>query len=176
MAILEIDLSSTIGEYINFNTSGKTVTKYIEITPPDIPENSIINSYKFVGSLKSTKYTAIVNFTINGVSITCSKSYTSFEIDLGKDINLTSIECVVTKNMSPAIGIRVDFSEPKLIVDYTVPETGGDDNPSTVIKNIHLGNVVIDKLTIGEIQIDKVYLGDKLLFDGTDSGNSGDNK
>lgn len=181
MATLEIDLSSIIGDYISFTDSGYTITKYIEITPPNIPENSIINSYKFVGSVKSSKYVYIKEFLIADNTVQCTKNYNEFELDLGRDISLTSLECKLTKTISRSINnMRVDFSEPKLIVDYTAPETGGgtgDNNPSSVIKNIHLGNVTIDKLTIGEIQINKVYLGDKLLFDGSgnDSGSGSDN-
>lgn len=116
-------------------------------TKPTLTNDAIVISITLTGSINSSGG-KVTEIQINNSTVTGS---TTFNIDLGTDINITSVPVFARKSGLTATNVNfVDMT-------YTVVYKSSYDNKLYVgeklIKNIYVGEKLVNHLYIGERQI-----------------------
>lgn len=134
---------------VTLSISRYTYTKNGNITwtKPTLTSDAIIVSITLTGSINSSGG-KVTEITINDSTVTGS---TTFNIDLGTDINITSVPVFARK--SGLTATNVDFVD----MTYTVVYKSSYDNKfyigEKLIKNIYVGDKTVNRIYIGERQI-----------------------
>lgn len=134
---------------VTLSISRYTYTKNGNITwtKPTLTSDAIIVSITLTGSINSSGG-KVTEIQINNSTVTDS---TTFNIDLGTDINITSVPVFARK--SGLTATNVDFVD----MTYTVVYKSSYDNKfyigEKLIKNIYVGDKTVNRIYIGERQI-----------------------
>lgn len=134
---------------VTLSISRYTYTKNGNITwtKPTLTSDAIVTSITLTGSINSSGG-KVTEITINDSTVTGS---TTFNIDLGTDINITSVPVFARK--SGLTATNVDFVD----MTYTVVYKSSYDNKfyigEKLIKNIYVGDKTVNRIYIGERQI-----------------------
>lgn len=134
---------------VTLSISRYTYTKNGNITwtKPTLTSDAIIVSITLTGSINSSGG-KVTEIQINNSTVTDS---TTFNIDLGTDINITSVPIFARK--SGLTATNVDFVD----MTYTVVYKSSYDNKfyigEKLIKNIYVGDKTVNRIYIGERQI-----------------------
>lgn len=135
------DVNLSISRY-TYTTNGN-----ITWTKPTLTSDSIIISITLTGSINSSGGT-VTEIKINNSTVTGS---TTFNIDLGTDIDITSVPVFARK--SGLTATKINFVD----MTYTVVYKSSYDNKFYVgeklIKNIYVGEKLVNHIYIGERQI-----------------------
>lgn len=135
------DVNLSISRY-TYTTNGN-----ITWTKPTLTSDSIIISITLTGSINSSGG-KVTEIQINNSTVTGS---TTFNIDLGTDIDITSVPVFARK--SGLTATKINFVD----MTYTVVYKSSYDNKLYVgeklIKNIYVGEKLVNHLYIGERQI-----------------------
>lgn len=134
---------------VTLSISRYTYTKNGNITwtKPTLTSDAIVTSITLTGSINSSGG-KVTEITINDSTVTGS---TTFNIDLGTDINITSVPVFARKSGLTATNVNfVDMT-------YTVVYKSSYDNKfyigEKLIKNIYVGDKTVNRIYIGERQI-----------------------
>lgn len=135
------DVNLSISRY-TYTTNGN-----ITWTKPTLTSDAIVTSITLTGSINSSGG-KVTEIQINNSTVTGS---TTFNIDLGTNIDITSVPVFARKSGLTATNINfVDMT-------YTVVYKSSYDNKLYVgeklIKNIYVGEKLVNHLYIGERQI-----------------------
>lgn len=135
------DVNLSISRY-SYTTNGN-----ITWTKPTLTSDAIVTSITLTGSINSSGG-KVTEIQINNSTVTGS---TTFNIDLGTDINITSVPVFARK--SGLTATKINFVD----MTYTVVYKSSYDNKLYVgeklIKNIYVGEKLVNHLYIGERQI-----------------------
>lgn len=135
------DVNLSISRY-TYTTNGN-----ITWTKPTLTSDSIIISITLTGSINSSGG-KVTEIQINNSTVTGS---TTFNIDLGTDIDITSVPVFARK--SGLTATKINFVD----MTYTVVYKSSYDNKFYVgeklIKNIYVGEKLVNHIYIGERQI-----------------------
>lgn len=135
------DVNLSISRY-TYTTNGN-----ITWTKPTLTSDSIIISITLTGSINSSGG-KVTEIQINNSTVTGN---TTFNIDLGTDIDITSVPVFARK--SGLTATKINFVD----MTYTVVYKSSYDNKLYVgeklIKNIYVGEKLVNHLYIGERQI-----------------------
>lgn len=135
------DVSLSISRF-TYTTNGN-----ITWTKPTLTSDAIVTSITLTGSINSSGGT-VTEIKINNSTVTGN---TTFNIDLGTDIDITSVPVFARK--SGLTATHINFVDMK----YTVVYKSSYDNKLYVgeklIKNIYVGEKLVNHLYIGERQI-----------------------
>lgn len=135
------DVSLSISRF-TYTTNGN-----ITWTKPTLTSDAIVTSITLTGYINSSGGT-VTEIKINNSTVTGN---TTFNIDLGTDIDITSVPVFARK--SGLTATHINFVDMK----YTVVYKSSYDNKLYVgeklIKNIYVGEKLVNHLYIGERQI-----------------------
>lgn len=136
------DVTLSISRY-TYTTNGN-----ITWTKPTLTSDSIITSITLTGSITSSGG-KVTEIQINNSAVTGS---TTFNIDLGTDIDITSVPVFARKSGLTATNINfVDMT-------YTVVYKSSYDN------KLYVGEKLIKNIYVGEKMVNHIYIGERQIF------------
>lgn len=125
-----------------------TTNGNITWTKPTLTSDSIITSITLTGSITSSGG-KVTEIQINNSAVTGS---TTFSIDLGTDIDITSVPVFARKSGLTATNINfVDMT-------YTVVYKSSYDN------KLYVGEKLIKNIYVGEKMVNHIYIGERQIF------------
>lgn len=135
---------------VTLSISRYTYTKNGNITwtKPTLTSDAIIVSITLTGSINSSGG-KVTEIQINNSTVTDS---TTFNIDLGTDINITSVPIFARK--SGLTATNVDFVD----MTYTVVYKSSYDN------KFYIGEKLIKNIYVGDKKVNHIYIGEKQIF------------
>lgn len=135
---------------VTLSISRYTYTKNGNITwtKPTLTSDAIIVSITLTGSINSSGG-KVTEIQINNSTVTDS---TTFNIDLGTDINITSVPVFARK--SGLTATNVDFVD----MTYTVVYKSSYDN------KFYIGEKLIKNIYVGDKKVNHIYIGEKQIF------------
>lgn len=135
---------------VTLSISRYTYTKNGNITwtKPTLTSDAIIVSITLTGSINSSGG-KVTEIQINNSTVTDS---TTFNIDLGTDINITSVPIFARK--SGLTATNVDFVD----MTYTVVYKSYYDN------KFYIGEKLIKNIYVGDKKVNHIYIGEKQIF------------
>lgn len=136
------DVNLSISRY-TYTTNGN-----ITWTKPTLTSDSIIISITLTGSINSSGG-KVTEIQINNSTVTGS---TTFNIDLGTDINITSVPVFARK--SGLTATKINFVD----MTYTVVYKSSYDN------KFYVGEKLIKNIYVGEKLVNHVYIGERQIF------------
>lgn len=117
-------------------------------TKPTLTSDAIVISITLTGSINSSGG-KVTEITINDSTVTDS---TTFNIDLGTDINITSVPVFARKSGLTATNVNfVDMT-------YTVVYKSSYDN------KLYIGEKLIKNIFVGDKMVNHIYIGEKQIF------------
>lgn len=117
-------------------------------TKPTLTSDAIIVSITLTGSINSSGG-KVTEIQINNSTVTDS---TTFNIDLGTDINITSVPIFARKSGLTATNVNfVDMT-------YTVVYKSSYDN------KFYIGEKLIKNIYVGDKKVNHIYIGEKQIF------------
>lgn len=117
-------------------------------TKPTLTSDAIVVSITLTGSINSSGG-KVTEITINDSTVTGS---TTFNIDLGTDINITSVPVFARKSGLTATNVNfVDMT-------YTVVYKSSYDN------KLYIGEKLIKNIYVGDKTVNHIYIGEKQIF------------
>lgn len=117
-------------------------------TKPTLTSDAIVISITLTGSINSSGG-KVTEITINDSTVTGS---TTFNIDLGTDINITSVPVFARKSGLTATNVNfVDMT-------YTVVYKSSYDN------KLYIGEKLIKNIYVGDKTVNHIYIGEKQIF------------
>lgn len=136
------DVNLSISRY-TYTTNGN-----ITWTKPTLTSDAIVTSITLTGSINSSGG-KVTEIQINNSTVTGS---TAFNIDLGTDINITSVPVFARKSGLTATHINfVDMT-------YTVVYKSSYDN------KLYVGEKLIKNIYVGEKLVNHLYIGGRQIF------------
>lgn len=135
---------------VTLSISRYTYTKNGNITwtKPTLTSDAIIVSITLTGSINSSGG-KVTEIQINNSTVTDS---TTFNIDLGTDINITSVPIFARKSGLTATNVNfVDMT-------YTVVYKSSYDN------KFYIGEKLIKNIYVGDKKVNHIYIGEKQIF------------
>lgn len=135
---------------VTLSISRYTYTKNGNITwtKPTLTSDAIVTSITLTGYINSSGG-KVTEITINDSTVTGS---TTFNIDLGTDINITSVPVFARK--SGLTATNVDFVD----MTYTVVYKSSYDN------KFYIGEKLIKNIYVGDKKVNHIYIGEKQIF------------
>lgn len=125
-----------------------TANGNITWTKPTLTSDSIITSITLTGSINSSGG-KVTEIQINNSTVTGS---TTFNIDLGTDIDITSVPVFARK--SGLTATKINFVD----MTYTVVYKSSYDN------KFYVGEKLIKNIYVGEKLVNHVYIGERQIF------------
>lgn len=135
---------------VTLSISRYTYTKNGNITwtKPTLTSDAIIVSITLTGSINSSGG-KVTEITINDSTVTGS---TTFNIDLGTNIDITSVPVFARKSGLTATNVNfVDMT-------YTVVYKSSYDN------KFYIGEKLIKNIYVGDKTVNHIYIGEKQIF------------
>ena len=135
---------------VSLSISRYTYTKSGNITwtKPTLTSDAIVVSITLTGSINSSGG-KVTEITINDSTVTGS---TTFNIDLGTNIDITSVPVFARKSGLTATNVNfVDMT-------YTVVYKSSYDN------KLYIGDKLVKNIYIGDKVVNSIYIGDKQIF------------
>lgn len=135
---------------VTLSISRYTYTKNGNITwtKPTLTSDAIVTSITLTGSINSSGG-KVTEIQINNSTVTDS---TTFNIDLGTDINITSVPIFARKSGLTATNVNfVDMT-------YTVVYKSSYDN------KFYIGEKLIKNIYVGDKTVNHIYIGEKQIF------------
>lgn len=135
---------------VTLSISRYTYTKNGNITwtKPTLTSDAIVTSITLTGSINSSGG-KVTEITINDSTVTGS---TTFNIDLGTNIDITSVPVFARKSGLTATNVNfVDMT-------YTVVYKSSYDN------KFYIGEKLIKNIYVGDKTINHIYIGEKQIF------------
>lgn len=135
---------------VTLSISRYTYTKNGNITwtKPTLTSDAIVTSITLTGSINSSGG-KVTEITINDSTVTGS---TTFNIDLGTDINITSVPVFARKSGLTATNVNfVDMT-------YTVVYKSSYDD------KLYIGEKLIKNFYIGDKKVNHIYIGERQIF------------
>lgn len=136
------DVNLSISRY-TYTTNGN-----ITWTKPTLTSDAIVTSITLTGSINSSGG-KVTEIQINNSTVTGS---TTFNIDLGTDINITSVPVFARK--SGLTATKINFVD----MTYTVVYKSSYDN------KFYVGEKLIKNIYVGEKLVNHVYIGERQIF------------
>ena len=136
------DVTLSISRY-TYTTNGN-----ITWTKPTLTSDAIITSITLTGSITSSGG-KVTEIQINNSAVTGS---TTFNIDLGTDIDITSVPVFARK--SGLTATKVNFVD----MTYTVVYKSSYDN------KLYVGEKLIKNIYVGEKMVNHIYIGERQIF------------
>lgn len=135
---------------VTLSISRYTYTKNGNITwtKPTLTSDAIVTSITLTGSINSSGG-KVTEIQINNSTVTGS---TTFNIDLGTDINITSVPVFARK--SGLTATNVDFVDMTYIVVYK----------SSYDNKFYIGEKLIKNIYVGDKTVNHIYIGEKQIF------------
>ena len=117
-------------------------------TKPTLTSDAIVTSITLTGSINSSGG-KVTEITINDSTVTGS---TTFNIDLGTNIDITSVPVFARKSGLTATNVNfVDMT-------YTVVYKSSYDN------KFYIGEKLIKNIYVGDKTVNHIYIGEKQIF------------
>lgn len=117
-------------------------------TKPTLTSDAIVTSITLTGSINSSGG-KVTEIQINNSTVTGS---TTFNIDLGTNIDITSVPVFARKSGLTATNVNfVDMT-------YTVVYKSSYDN------KLYIGEKLIKNIYVGEKMVNHIYIGEKQIF------------
>lgn len=136
------DVNLSISRY-TYTTNGN-----ITWTKPTLTSDSIIISITLTGSITSSGG-KVTEIQINNSTVTGN---TTFSVDLGTDIDITSVPVFARKSGLTATNVNfVDMT-------YTVVYKSTYDN------KLYIGEKLIKNIYVGEKMVNHIYIGERQIF------------
>lgn len=136
------DVNLSISRY-TYTTNGN-----ITWTKPTLTNDSIIISITLTGSITSSGG-KVTEIQINNSTVTGN---TTFSVDLGTDIDITSVPVFARKSGLTATNVNfVDMT-------YTVVYKSTYDN------KLYIGEKLIKNIYVGEKMVNHIYIGERQIF------------
>lgn len=136
------DVNLSISRY-TYTTNGN-----ITWTKPTLTSDAIVTSITLTGSINSSGG-KVTEIQINNSTVTGN---TAFNIDLGTDINITSVPVFARKSGFTATHINfVDMT-------YTVVYKSSYDD------KLYIGEKLIKNIYVGEKMVNHIYIGERQIF------------
>lgn len=135
---------------VTLSISRYTYTKNGNITwtKPTLTSDAIVTSITLTGSINSSGG-KVTEITINDSTVTGS---TTFNIDLGTNIDITSVPVFARKSGLTATNVNfVDMT-------YTVVYKSSYDN------KFYIGEKLIKNIYVGDKMVNHIYIGEKQIF------------
>lgn len=135
---------------VTLSISRYTYTKNGNITwtKPTLTSDAIVTSITLTGSINSSGG-KVTEITINDSTVTGS---TTFNIDLGTNIDITSVPVFARKSGLTATNVNfVDMT-------YTVVYKSSYDN------KFYIGEKLIKNIYVGDKTVNHIYIGEKQIF------------
>ena len=133
---------------LSISRDSYTTNGNITWTKPTLTSDAIVTSITLTGSINSSGG-KVTEIQINNSTVTGS---TTFNIDLGTDINITSVPVFARKSGLTATHINfVDMT-------YTVVYKSSYDN------KLYAGEKLIKNIYVGEKLVNHVYIGERQIF------------
>ena len=136
------DVNLSISRY-TYTTNGN-----ITWTKPTLTSDSIITSITLTGSITSSGG-KVTEIQINNSAVTGS---TTFNIDLGTDIDITSVPVFARKSGFTATNVNF------VNMTYTVVYKSNYDN------KLYIGEKLIKNIYVGEKMVNHIYIGERQIF------------
>lgn len=136
------DVSLSISRF-TYTTNGN-----ITWTKPTLTSDAIVTSITLTGTINSSGGT-VTEIKINNSTVTGS---TTFNIDLGTDIDITSVPVFARK--SGLTATKINFVD----MTYTVVYKSSYDN------KFYVGEKLIKNIYVGEKLVNHVYIGERQIF------------
>lgn len=136
------DVTLSISRY-TYTTNGN-----ITWTKPTLTSDAIITSITLTGSINSSGG-KVTEIQINNSAVTGN---TTFNIDLGTDINITSVPVFARK--SGLTATKINFVD----MTYTVVYKSSYDN------KLYVGEKLIKNIYVGEKMVNHIYIGERQIF------------
>lgn len=136
------DVNLSISRY-TYTTNGN-----ITWTKPTLTSDAIVTSITLTGSINSSGG-KVTEIQINNSTVTGS---TTFNIDLGTDIDITSVPVFARK--SGLTATKINFVD----MTYTVVYKSSYDN------KFYVGEKLIKNIYVGEKLVNHVYIGERQIF------------
>lgn len=136
------DVTLSISRY-TYTTNGN-----ITWTKPTLTSDAIVTSITLTGSINSSGG-KVTEIQINNSTVTGS---TTFNIDLGTDIDITSVPVFVRK--SGLTATKINFVD----MTYTVVYKSSYDN------KLYVGEKLIKNIYVGEKMVNHIYIGEREIF------------
>lgn len=125
-----------------------TTNGNITWTKPTLTSDAIVTSITLTGSINSSGG-KVTEIQINNSAVTGS---TTFNIDLGTDIDITSVPVFARK--SGLTATKVNFVD----MTYTVVYKSSYDN------KLYVGEKLIKNIYVGEKMVNHIYIGERQIF------------
>ena len=136
------DVTLSISRY-TYTTNGN-----ITWTKPTLTSDAIVTSITLTGSINSSGG-KVTEIQINNSAVTGSAT---FNIDLGTDIDITSVPVFARK--SGLTATKVNFVD----MTYTVVYKSSYDN------KLYVGEKLIKNIYVGEKMVNHIYIGERQIF------------
>lgn len=125
-----------------------TTNGNITWTKPTLTSDAIVTSITLTGSINSSGG-KVTEIQINNSAVTGS---TTFNIDLGTDIDITSVPVFARK--SGLTATKINFVD----MTYTVVYKSSYDN------KLYVGEKLIKNIYVGEKMVNHIYVGERQIF------------